>query len=54
MRGKKLTGNSLMDTDNIYHKMIDEVEDYAILMLDKNGNIVNWNKGAENSASSPP
>jgi PAS domain S-box-containing protein len=27
--------------------MIDEVEDYAILMMDKEGNILNWNKGAE-------
>jgi len=27
--------------------MIDEVEDYAILMLDPNGVILNWNKGAQ-------
>ena len=27
--------------------MIDEIEDYAILLLDKNGLIQNWNKGAE-------
>lgn len=31
-----------------YHKMIAEVEDYAIILLDRNGNILNWNKGAEN------
>jgi PAS domain S-box-containing protein len=30
-----------------YHKMVEEVEDYAILMLDSNGIIRNWNKGAE-------
>ena len=30
-----------------YNKMVEEIEDYAILMLDKNGNIENWNKGAE-------
>jgi PAS domain S-box-containing protein len=30
-----------------YHLMIDEVEDYAILMLDRNGVIRNWNKGAQ-------
>ena len=30
-----------------YHKMVDEVEDYAILMLDRNGVILNWNKGAQ-------
>ncbi|RAJ02347.1 PAS domain S-box-containing protein [Chitinophaga skermanii] len=30
-----------------YHKMIEEVEDYAILLLDKDGYIMNWNRGAE-------
>jgi PAS domain S-box-containing protein len=30
-----------------YYKMIDEVEDYAILLLTKEGLIENWNKGAE-------
>jgi PAS domain S-box-containing protein len=29
------------------HKMIAEVEDYAIILLDTEGNILNWNKGAE-------
>jgi PAS domain S-box-containing protein len=27
--------------------MIEEVEDYAIILLDKDGTILNWNKGAE-------
>jgi PAS domain S-box-containing protein len=30
-----------------YHLMIDEVEDYAILMLDRSGVVRNWNKGAQ-------
>lgn len=30
-----------------YHKMIAEVQEYAIILLDKNGIIQNWNKGAE-------
>lgn len=30
-----------------YSKMIEEVQDYAILMLDLDGNILNWNRGAE-------
>jgi PAS domain S-box-containing protein len=30
-----------------YHKMVEEVEDYAILLLDTNGIIRNWNKGAQ-------
>lgn len=40
------------DLDNynsefFYSKMIDEIEDYAIISLDNQGNIVNWNKGAK-------
>jgi len=30
-----------------YHKMISEVADYAIIMLDRQGIILDWNKGAE-------
>jgi PAS domain S-box-containing protein len=30
-----------------YHKMVEEVEDYAILLLDSQGIVRNWNKGAE-------
>ena len=30
-----------------YYKMIDEVEDYAILLLSTEGIIENWNNGAE-------
>jgi len=30
-----------------YQRMINEVEDYAILLMDKDGFIQNWNKGAE-------
>jgi len=29
------------------HKMVNEIQDYAILLLDKEGFIQNWNKGAE-------
>lgn len=38
----------LRKSEERYHKMIDEVQDYAILMLDTKGNIMNWNRGAEN------
>jgi PAS domain S-box-containing protein len=38
----------LKKSEERYHKMIEEVEDYAILLLDRDGNILNWNKGAEN------
>ena len=37
----------LKKSEERYHKMVEEVEDYAILLLDKEGNIMNWNKGAE-------
>jgi PAS domain S-box-containing protein len=30
-----------------YHHIIAEIEDYAFLLLDKNGAIIDWNKGAE-------
>lgn len=37
----------LKRSEERYHKMVEEVEDYAILLLDKEGIIQNWNKGAE-------
>lgn len=38
---------TLHDSEERYHKMIAEVRDYAILLLDTEGNIQNWNLGAE-------
>lgn len=38
---------ALRTSEERYHKMIEEVEDYAILLMDKDGFIQNWNKGAE-------
>ena len=37
----------LWSGEDQYHKMVEEVEDYAILMFDSRGIIRNWNKGAE-------
>ncbi|SFF09988.1 PAS domain S-box-containing protein [Chitinophaga sp. CF118] len=37
----------LKNSEERYHKMVDEVEDYAIIMIDQDGFIQNWNKGAE-------
>lgn len=37
----------LKNTEGLYHTMIDEVQDYAIIFLDKDGIIQNWNKGAQ-------
>lgn len=39
---------TLMESEERYYKMIDEVQDYAILLLDRKGFILNWNKGAQN------
>lgn len=39
--------SELKEKEERYHKMIDEVEDYAIVLLDKEGIIQNWNRGAE-------
>ncbi|HMG14823.1 MAG TPA: PAS domain S-box protein [Saprospiraceae bacterium] len=38
---------TLKSSEERYHKMIEEVEDYAIILLDVDGTILNWNKGAE-------
>jgi PAS domain S-box-containing protein len=38
---------ALKMSEERHRKMIDEVEDYAIIMLDTNGIIQTWNKGAE-------
>jgi len=45
---KILEGTStLAESEQRYHRMIDEVQEYAILLLDLDGNIMNWNKGAQ-------
>jgi PAS domain S-box-containing protein len=42
-----IKNEALKRSEERYHKMIEEVEDYAILLLDRNGYIQNWNKGAQ-------
>lgn len=37
----------VFNEEQVYHLMVGEIEDYAILLLDRNGVIRNWNKGAE-------
>ncbi len=40
--------NTPLEKNNeLYHRMIEEIQDYAIILLDKNGIIQNWNRGAE-------
>lgn len=40
------TGNFFSRND-LYQRMIEEIQDYAIILLDKDGIIQNWNKGAQ-------
>ena len=39
--------NESLDGDRIFQRMVEEIQDYAIILLDRNGIIRNWNKGAE-------
>ncbi|UPT70861.1 MAG: PAS domain-containing protein [Flavobacterium sp. JAD_PAG50586_2] len=43
----KLLNESLKQSEERYHLMVGEVQDYAILYLSKEGIVENWNKGAE-------
>jgi PAS domain S-box-containing protein len=43
----KNKNEELRKSEERYHKMVEEVEDYAIILLDKDGIVQNWNKGAE-------
>lgn len=41
------TEHEMIEMDKRYQLMINSVRDYAIFLMDKNGNIKTWNKGAE-------
>lgn len=43
----KQKNEQLQLSEERYYRMIDEVEDYAIIFLDLNGDIRHWNAGAE-------
>lgn len=44
---KNTTQTDFKNIENLYQRMIEEIEDYAIIILDENGIIKNWNRGAE-------
>jgi PAS domain S-box-containing protein len=44
---KKKQEDTLLHSEERYHRMVEEVEDYAIIMINSEGIIQNWNKGAE-------
>jgi len=45
---KKLPSSTVLhDTAEQFHILVDSVEEYAIYLLDPNGNVITWNTGAE-------
>ena len=40
---------AIKQTGEIYQMMVDSVRDYAIFMLDPDGHVASWNKGASGS-----
>jgi PAS domain S-box-containing protein len=43
----KQTNDALRKSEERYHKMVTEVNDYAIILLSPEGYVLDWNKGAE-------
>src|ERR1700730_8251892 len=43
----KLAEEALRDSEEKYRMLLDEIQDYAIFMLDPQGMVVSWNAGAE-------
>lgn len=43
----KIKNDELRRSEERYHKMVAEIRDYAIILLDAEGKILEWNKGAE-------
>jgi PAS domain S-box-containing protein len=50
----KLRNEELKQSEERYHKMISEVMDYAIIPLDKDGKVLDWNKSAEKLSGYTP
>jgi PAS domain S-box-containing protein len=43
----RIRRSTLADTEERFRQLVDAVEDYAIFLLDPNGNVSTWNRGAE-------
>lgn len=46
MLNRELQKETIRQSDERFRRMIEEIEDYAIILLDRDGIIQNWNKGA--------
>src|SRR5690349_10492148 len=46
MLNRELQKETIRQSDERFRRMIEEIEDYAIILLDQDGIIQNWNKGA--------
>ena len=44
---RKRLEDSLRESEQRYHSMVEQVEDYSILRLDRNGVVESWNEGIE-------
>jgi PAS domain S-box-containing protein len=42
------SSSAVQDSAEQFHILVDSVEEYAIYLLDPNGNVITWNTGAEN------
>src|SRR4029077_18321376 len=47
MGDNRSSSSALDQTAEQFHILVDSVEEYAIYMLDPNGNVVTWNTGAQ-------
>ena len=47
MADGQFTESALRDTAEQFHILVDSVEEYAIYLLDPNGNVITWNTGAQ-------
>jgi PAS domain S-box-containing protein len=47
MGDNRSTASALSQTAEQFHILVDSVEEYAIYLLDSNGNVVTWNTGAQ-------
>ena len=47
MQLKHINMDNKLQLEDLYKKMIEEIQDYAIILLDVQGNILTWNKGVQ-------